>query len=286
MSSAGVQLRNMLGNEQLNALRSYVTQDSSQNQAESTVRLHVTHSNLKAEFMDLRLDRHMKISTVKDKLKTHTGTNPDSMRLYLKQSNGAPVAELGDDSRMLGYFSPEDGMILHVVDTDPHSLSAHGGLEDLSLVKKYVMDDETYNKRDQTYRKFKEEKLAEDPTWTLEKEMKRRKDPNWEPPAPKDPEYGADMIVGWEVGNRCEVNPGGRRGTLRYIGKAEPLGPGYWVGVEYDEPVGKNNGTVKGEKFFECADKYGGMLRPEKLTVGDFPEIDEFADADGSEDEL
>lgn len=30
-----------------------------QNQAESTVRLHVTHSNLKAEFIELRLDLHV-----------------------------------------------------------------------------------------------------------------------------------------------------------------------------------------------------------------------------------
>jgi hypothetical protein len=31
-----------------------------QNQAESTVRLHVTHSNLKAEFTELRLDLHVR----------------------------------------------------------------------------------------------------------------------------------------------------------------------------------------------------------------------------------
>ena len=37
-----------------------------QNQAESTVRLHVTHSNLRAEFMELRLDLHVRpMSAVK-----------------------------------------------------------------------------------------------------------------------------------------------------------------------------------------------------------------------------
>lgn len=37
-----------------------------QNQAESTVRLHVTHSNLRAEFMELRLDLHVRpMTTVK-----------------------------------------------------------------------------------------------------------------------------------------------------------------------------------------------------------------------------
>ena len=57
---------------------------------------------------------------------------------------------------------------------------------------------------------------------------------------------------------------------------------GWWVGVQYDEPVGKNDGSVKGVRYFECPQGYGGMLRPHCVKVGDYPEIDEFA----SEDEI
>lgn len=43
------------------ALRAYVLADTgAQNQAESTVRLVVTHSNLQASFMDIRLDLHVR----------------------------------------------------------------------------------------------------------------------------------------------------------------------------------------------------------------------------------
>lgn len=47
---------------EMEALRAYVTAPGShgQNQADSTVRLHVTHSNLKLQFMELRLDKYVR----------------------------------------------------------------------------------------------------------------------------------------------------------------------------------------------------------------------------------
>ena len=41
---------------------------------------------------------------------------------------------------------------IHIVDMDPASASAGGWLEDTSLVDKYRMNDEEYNKRENTYR--------------------------------------------------------------------------------------------------------------------------------------
>lgn len=45
-----------------------------------------------------------------------------------------------------------------------------------------------------------------------------------------------------KVGNRCEVEPGEKRGAVKFVGRAENLAPGYWVGVQYDEPLGKHDG--------------------------------------------
>lgn len=45
-----------------------------------------------------------------------------------------------------------------------------------------------------------------------------------------------------KVGDRCQVEPGEKRGVVKYVGRAESLGPGFWVGIQYDEPLGKHDG--------------------------------------------
>jgi tubulin-specific chaperone B len=57
----------------------------------------------------------------------------------------AQIAKLNDDSKMLGFYGVESGMEIHVVDADPFSMSRGGGLEDVSLVKKYRMSEEDYD---------------------------------------------------------------------------------------------------------------------------------------------
>ena len=114
-----------------------------------------------------------------------------------------------------------------------------------------------------------------------------RADPNYVPEPPKervtDDEHLSDVAAGMKVGDRCEVTVGGKRGVVQFVGKIPAIAPGYWIGVQYDEPVGKNDGSVKGSHFFECPPNFGGFLRPDKLQVGDYPEIDIFASDEDDE---
>ncbi|KAK3287702.1 hypothetical protein CYMTET_4799 [Cymbomonas tetramitiformis] len=255
------------------------------NQSDGTVLLSITHSNLKARFMEIRFDRHLSIGGLKDRLQSHCGSSPSAMTLQLKDFNNTTVAIMDDENRPLGYYSPEDGYSIHIIDSDPFSLSKNGWLEDTSLVEKYKISDKDYESREQNYRKFKNEKLAEDPEWCIEKEMAKKRGVEYVPrEVQSDPNFMQDLAHIMSVGQRCEVQPGAKRGEIKYVGQAkEGLPLGYWIGVQYDEPVGKNDGSVKGARYFECDDGFGGMIRPDKVSVGDFPPIDEF---DFSDEEI
>lgn len=89
---------------------------------------------------------------------------------------------------------------------------------------------------------------------------------------------------GLQVGARVRVDLSSsglniKLGTVRYVGETKFAKGGIWVGVEYDEPVGKNDGSIDGHAYFACRMKYGGFVRPEKCIPGDW-EPEEIFDTD------
>ncbi|KAF6173601.1 hypothetical protein GIB67_022960 [Kingdonia uniflora] len=229
---------------------------------DDSVLLRVTHSNLKNFSADVRFSLQMTVESVKEKLWKKTGSSVDSMRLELYDDTGSKVSVLSENSRPLGFYSPQStGYRLHIIDLDPSSVTSGGWLEDTSLVDKYSISEEAYDKLDSTVRKYKEKLASQNPS------IFENKIPD---------NYMEDLCANFNVGARCEVQPGEKRGVIKYIGRADVIAPGCWVGVEYDEPLGKHDGLVRGKKYFECRPLHGAMIRPDKVKVGDYPEQDPF----------
>eukprot|EP00959_Pyramimonas_sp_CCMP1952_P093447 1955780-Pyramimonas_sp.AAC.1 len=51
------------------------------------------------------------IERVKERLQSNCGTSPSMMQLQLKDYSGQVVYEMNDDSKKLGYYSPQDGYV-------------------------------------------------------------------------------------------------------------------------------------------------------------------------------
>ncbi|CAH6720547.1 tubulin-specific chaperone B [[Candida] jaroonii] len=154
---------------------------------------------------------------------------------------------------------------INVEDSNPDS-----DLKDLidSEVKGFEMTEEEYQKRNNTVLKWKQDnKLGRfNPDAVQEKQQRSQED--------------AQAVETMKVGDRCRVMriQGERRGTIRFIGEISQLDDGYWVGIEFDEPAGKNNGSIGDQSFFQCKPKHGSFVRPAKVEVGDYPELDLFSD--------
>lgn len=133
---------------------------------------------------------------------------------------------MNDDTKMLGFYSVLSGMEIHIVDTDPFSLSRGGGLTDTSLVEKYKISDEAYDKRSNTIRQYIKEQRAKDPNFKLKPRGPAGVTPM---PASDEPLPGPESVTGIEVGMRCEIMPGKRRGTVMYVGEISALKGGPWV---------------------------------------------------------
>lgn len=249
--------------------------------ADSLVILNVTHSNLTRRLAEIRLDKHLTIAAVKEKIATHCGTSPQHMTLLLCLADTTVVANLNDDAKMLGFYPVDHFMTLHVVDTDPYSLALGGAFDDVSLVKKYEISEADYDAREKTVRRYKKDQLAKDPNWKPKVLPGASAANRRSRPATTTPPATIADIAHLNLKDRVSVMPGGRLGAIAFLGEITTLNDGgYWVGVLFDEPVGKCAGSVHGTTYFNCDDKFGGFVRPSNVTAGDFPPVDEFASDD------
>ncbi|XP_029628380.1 CAP-Gly domain-containing linker protein 3 isoform X1 [Salmo trutta] len=66
-----------------------------------------------------------------------------------------------------------------------------------------------------------------------------------------------------ELGDQVLV-AGVKQGIIRYYGKTD-FAPGYWFGVELEQPTGKHDGSVFGVRYFTCLPKYGVFAPPSRV---------------------
>jgi tubulin-folding cofactor B len=158
-----------------------------------------------------------------------------------------------------------------VADTRP--AGARPNYTDTSNVDKYIMPEEEYEKKTDSVLAWKKaEKLG-----------------RFNPDAPHLEQAKINAFAqevesrGLALGKRCRVGgDDSRRGEIKYIGEVKeiPGGLGAWVGVQLDEPVGKNDGSINGNRYWgqESALKHGVFVRPERVEAGDYPVLDDLED--------
>ncbi|XP_051253703.1 tubulin-folding cofactor B [Dicentrarchus labrax] len=229
-----------------------------------TVNVRLT-STISSFEVQRRFNRGITIADLKGRLEMVVGASAPCMDLELFSVSDKFLQKMDDNEALLGSYPVDDDCRIHVIDKSGQQF---GEFTDVSKVEKFELSDEIYEKKTDTARSFmKKHRVGH----FNEEEVARKKA---ELAAREEEQRAAADAI--SVGNRCKVQITGqptRLGTVMYVGTTN-FKPGHWVGVKYDEPHGKHNGTVEGKQYFQCEDKYGGFARPLSLTVGDFPEED------------
>lgn len=108
---------------------------------------------------------------------------------------------------------------------DPFSNARGGGMDDVSQVKKFELTEEEYAARDNTYRAYKKKQIALDPNWksiyqiNSEKRNAQQREARRAAGYPDEKyEAPASIRARIQVGQRCIVAPGARRGEVKYVG--------------------------------------------------------------------
>lgn len=57
-------------------------------------------------------------------------------------------------------------------------------------------------------------------------------------------------------------------GVVRFVGETS-FKRGVWIGVELQRPIGKNDGEVRGVRYFKCAENHGVFVRPGQAQLFD-----------------
>ncbi|XP_050554863.1 kinesin-like protein KIF13B isoform X17 [Spodoptera frugiperda] len=67
------------------------------------------------------------------------------------------------------------------------------------------------------------------------------------------------------VGESVQLRLSSSTGVIAYAGPTHFAG-GTWIGIELDAPTGKNDGSVGGQRYFECRPRHGIFVRPDKIV--------------------
>ena len=78
-------------------------------------------------------------------------------------------------------------------------------------------------------------------------------------------------LSAFDVGQTVELGDG-QVGVVQFVGNTH-FAPGDWIGVVFDEPIGKNDGSVQGQRYFDCAAGHGMFIRPAVATPVDRPDL-------------
>ncbi|CAK9292677.1 unnamed protein product [Gordionus sp. m RMFG-2023] len=212
-------------------------------------------TNYSANELTQRFPSDLCIKDLKLKLILITGATLEHMHIQIFDSSGKILKDSPEEFTCLkDYCGLDRNITLNVIDKSINT----GAFDDISKVQKYEISNDAYANRIDTVRNFlMQHKTSQNDSSHLNKGS------------------GDTNAAKINIGDRCKVFIKGQPvkiGTVMFTGETH-FKPGIWIGVKYDKPLGKNDGSIDDKRYFECDNKYGAFVRSENIEIGNFPEL-------------
>ncbi|KAI3389456.1 hypothetical protein SNEBB_011473 [Seison nebaliae] len=206
-------------------------------------------------------ERTLTVGELKVKLEKITKIPIDHMRIDLYNSSKNFLETLHNETNKLTSYPINNTCTLRVVDAS----------KDVTDKPHKVITDSCYSQLKNTIRDYKKQhKLGrfagESKKKFFDADGKPIKRSQYETAIAKE------LKEKFEVGTKCEVNVVGkekRSGRIAFIDHVLFNTKYPFVGVEYDEPIGANDGSVQGIHYFHCSPNHGSFVPPSCIEISE-----------------
>lgn len=202
-----------------------------------------------------------------NKLHGITGIEPNDMKVKFVFINSQDTKiiipkQVNGDKQIFQQIDPSFIKGIQVEDTNENSMAnqlkgSNSSPDDIA----FKLSEEDYASRSSSVLQWKKENQL------------GRFDPNYAAKRDQEKELQKNKIAKLVIDERCSVKTDDqpeRRGWLRFIGKILQINnEDIWCGIEFDEPLGKNNGSYKGVQYFgPVTNKYGAFIKTNFVETG------------------
>jgi tubulin-folding cofactor B len=218
--------------------------------------------------VELRFSLSDSITSIKERMYRVTGWSPASISLSLYRGNAllASIGEVNETSNTLGLYLPQpydtlsvtcnDPSMVNTFDSNAHSMPINSSGSQMLGVKKYEISDEAYSKLPNNAAKWKANLLTQkifSPDRPIQVESDSR----------HNYRFNIDDRVMVVSKNDPENSP---KATVKYVGPVH-FASGEWVGISYDDPLGKHQGTIDQTRYFHTEQNHGSFVKPSNLYL-------------------
>ena len=91
-------------------------------QQPTTIKINLEHNLSSLKIPELKIDPQITVLALKENIERRYGSEPNYVKLCLKNKDGTIVTNMEEDMRSLDFYGVKPDMTVHIMDLNPNSI--------------------------------------------------------------------------------------------------------------------------------------------------------------------